>query len=140
MLSQNKLTSVDDDVYQWAHSYKWSAAKWGNVFYAVRSLKDTYGKKSVSLHSCIVGKPFKGLIDHIDGDGLNNQRNNLRIVSFSENFRNSYKHRAGKKPGIFEYSPGKWQAHIWTGGKKKHLGTFYSEASAYATVLGAQHG
>lgn len=138
-LSQGLVARVDKDVYSWAASYKWSAVKYGNRAYAVRSIGTRPNRYRVYLHQCIIGRPLNGfVIDHIDGDGLNNLRENLRIVSVSDNSRNSYKHRAGQLFGADRRPGGRWRAHTRIDGKLVHLGTFdtQEEASKVARDFG----
>lgn len=67
------------------------------------------------------------LIDHIDGDGLNNKWRNLRVADRSLNGANSKRHKHNKSgfKGVFWESKKRvWQARIVVKGKQKHLGFF----------------
>ena len=67
----------------------------------------------VCKHHCVVGYPLLNLkVDHIDGNGLNNQRSNLRIVTQRRNTSNRVIHRNGKLVGA-EYNK---KAGRWTSG------------------------
>ena len=95
-LGDNHLVAfVDDSDYGFLNRFPWSATKNGNVFYAKRGHK-TY------MHRLIMGleEGDKKLVDHIDGDGLNNQRNNLRLISFGDNIANSKPYGASKYKGV----------------------------------------
>ena len=71
-------------------------------------------------------------VDHIDGDGLNNRRSNLRACTHTENGRNrklSKNNTSGLK-GVNAREAGKWQAMIKTSGRILHLGVFDSKMEA----------
>lgn len=71
------------------------------------------------------------VIDHINGNGIDNRISNLRAVSQRENTLNREYHREGKiAGGTFHKRLGKWQSKIYIDGKYKHLGTFDSEKEA----------
>jgi len=86
----------------------------------------------VYLHRLVV-QCETGVVDHIDGDTLNNCRSNLRVVSQRENMWNRKKRAAATSrfKGVFlDRKLGKWRAAITCDGKKKHLGVFTDELSA----------
>lgn len=133
-LTQSKFALVDDDVYEWAKDYKWHIEKGKHTFYAVRSfIKDDGIGGRLRLHHCVVGFPLnKNQVDHIDGNGLNNQRDNLRIVSQSDNQQNQIKHRNGKLVGTsWCKDRNKWLAQIIINGKQKNLGRYVTEQEAH---------
>jgi hypothetical protein len=93
-----------------------------------------YNKK-IPLHHLIIGKPINvnDVVDHIDHNGLNNTRENLRIVNRSINAHNKTK----KKDSTSEYigvsygkSIKKWKSYIRFNNKQAHLGTFENEIDA----------
>lgn len=123
-LSQGKFTVVDDDIFEIEKHRKWCATKDRNIWYAVRG--SWLGKKYQKhrLHHCIIGRPLKGFeVDHIDGDGLNNQRSNLRIVTISANQLNVNNYKYGKDAGVY-FQRGRWIARVTPMGRTIHLGTF----------------
>ena len=87
-LTQGKSTLVDDDVYEWASKRRWHAIKSNSgLWYAARRAVHDGKETREYLHRAIAGVP--GLeVDHRDGDGLNNQRANLRAVTHQQNQRN----------------------------------------------------
>lgn len=74
-------------------------------------------------------------IDHINGCGLDNRIENLRILSVIENNRNKRRSSRGSKSGFtgvtFDRSISKWKAHIEIAGNHKHLGNYDSPEDAY---------
>lgn len=73
-------------------------------------------------------------IDHIDGNPLNNRRENLRVVTHSQNMRNKAKRGSNMSSAFkgvsYNNKSGLWHATIFLNGKNKHLGSFTSEKSA----------
>ena len=86
-----------------------------------------------SLHREVMGHPAGKLVDHRDGDGLNNRRGNLRVCTHTQNMRNSQKrcnNRSGFKGVYFHRHAKKWNALIQVDGKGLHLGSFTDPAAA----------
>lgn len=71
------------------------------------------------------------VIDHIDGDKLNNKLDNLKVVDSRTNSQNKQSHREGRLVGASYYpKTGKWKSQISVNGKKIHLGYFATEQQA----------
>lgn len=93
-LTRGLVTVVDDDVYEWASQYHWYARPGASTFYAARSGLRRPGlpRETFTLHRLIMGLgPWTrggDEVDHIDRDGLNNLRENLRIVTHAGNAAN----------------------------------------------------
>lgn len=94
-LSRNRYAWVSNADYDWAMQWKWSAGQvQKNHWYAMR----TEGGKTLYLHIELM-KRIKGsirpgyVVDHRDGDGLDNTRRNIREVTRSVNTKNNYKYR-----------------------------------------------
>jgi hypothetical protein len=81
------------------------------------------------MHQLITGWP---LTDHINGNGLDNRRANLRPASAEENQRNQRKtHGTSRYKGVCWFKATKrWHAQIRTGGKRHHLGFYTEEVEA----------
>lgn len=94
----------------------------------------TLGAKFVlMLHRCVLDAPRNSICDHINNNGMDNRRCNLRIVTTQQNSWNSRKLRLGSsrfKGVCRDAKSGKYRAHIRVNGKKKHLGSFTSEVDA----------
>lgn len=108
---------VDDEDYEALNSFRWCAYKHGNTFYAARSIMSNGKKSTIRMHQMIL----RGTgIDHIDGNGLNNQKSNLRFCTKSENAMNMRKHKNTTsiyKGVYFNKHAKKWQADITINGK-----------------------
>ncbi len=89
LLTQNQVALVDDEDYENLSMYRWYAVKQKHRFYTVRSTPRPNRYRIYLHHEILKGKPESGFeVDHIDGNGLNNQKNNLRIVTRSQNAMN----------------------------------------------------
>jgi len=99
------------------------------TFYAVRA----DGNTKTSMHREIMNAP-KGLdVDHIDGNGLNNRKSNLRLCTHAENVHNSRPMRNGssKYKGVcWHKTYKKWYSSIGKTGKRFYLGRFDNEIDA----------
>ncbi len=136
LLTQGKFAFVDDANYEALLQFKWFAAKGHNTFYAERkSVRDANGKNAtILMHRAILGDACNGLqVDHIDGNGLNNQRSNLRACTSAENQHNSSiraDNTSGFKGVYWNKRQGKWHARIKLNGKLHHLGYFSDQGEA----------
>jgi hypothetical protein len=134
-LSQGRVAIVDDEDYEYLSQWKWCY----NNGYASRGLtaaeKRESGRKSgkVLMHREIMGHPKGMMIDHINGNGVNNQRSNLRICSTEENAKNQRIQRnntSGFKGVSWIKRDKKWRAVIYYNGKLRILGTFQIKEEA----------
>lgn len=86
-LTQGKFAQVDDEDFEYLNQWNWRfLKKKDGIGYAVRAVdKKT---KTILMHREINKTPKDLMTDHRDGDGLNNQRHNLRDASHGQNMRN----------------------------------------------------
>lgn len=137
LLTQNKIALVDDDDYDKINRYKWCANFDGNKWYALRSIRKSTHKTAISMQRELLGLEFgdDSECDHKNGNGLDNQKYNLRICSHAENCRNR-KLRIGctsKFKGVYwNKQCKKWHSRIQYNFKTIHLGYFNSEIEAAA--------
>jgi hypothetical protein len=127
-LTKGKFTTVDDEDYEMLSKYKW---RYHPKNYATTDIKG----KSERMHRIIMNAP-KGMdTDHIDGDGLNNQKVNLRICSRSQNMMNTVPRRdssTGFKGVSFykAYKFKKYESYINKDGKRYKLGYYKTKEEA----------
>lgn len=139
-LTQGKFALVSPEDFDELNQFKWYANKIGSIFYAMRNTKGTDGKwRSERMHRRIL-KPVGGKeVDHINGDGLDNRRSNLRIATHAENIRNR-KLNSNSTSGYKGVSKrwNRWRARIKHNGVEYFIGHFDSpEAAAEAYNLKA---
>lgn len=91
------------------------------------------------MHQQIVCAVPGKVIDHRDGDGCNNRRENLRIATWQQNAMNrpTYTSNTTGHKGVCIDSPGRWRASIGHGGKQIYLGLFESAEAAGAAYVEA---
>jgi hypothetical protein len=139
VLTQGKRACVDDDVFEWASRFRWYARKSKGTFYVLRhvSRKGRTGErdKKAYLHREILGLSDPAVeVNHIDGDGLNNCRENLAAVSKLQNhqaFRRKAMGVTSHFRGVcWESHTGRWKAQIGVGYRCENLGRFDSEEEA----------
>ena len=130
-LTQGQEAMVDDEDFEELSRYKWYAQKIRNVFYATRTTQS-----KIRMHRFICNAPKVLQVDHIDGNGLNNCRSNLRIVTNRQNSQNKHTKKSSIYPGVYWHKgAGKWLADISINGKKNHIGCFEVEVDAYNAYL-----
>lgn len=90
-LTHGQVTLVDDADFEWLNQWTWHAhiAKGSAKYYACRFPSRKLGpRKMIHMAALIMGESV-GLPDHINGNGLDNQRHNLRLATHSQNGMNS---------------------------------------------------
>jgi len=130
---------VDEEDYKTLDlgSYKWYPLFGRTTIYA----KSHKNKKTIYLHRFIIGlidSARSVYVDHIDHNGLNNSRTNLRITDNKGNQRNSYKRIStknsssykGVRKECFDHRLKPWRAQIILSHKIKYLGNYKTEEEA----------
>lgn len=133
-LLKGDIAIVDDADYDYLSQFKWYSVKTGNTFYAKR----VDGNKRYFMHREILNAPNDKIIDHKDHNGLNNQRNNIRLCNKSENTRNMIRNnkdiKSSKYLGVSVRMSGRLKgqilAFIKVNYKNVYLGSFKSELDA----------
>lgn len=129
-LTQGLFALVDDEDYNTISKFKWCAHRPRNVTYASARI----GHKMVYLHRFLM--PWIPRIDHYDGNGLNNQRSNLRSATRSENGCNRGRNKnniSGFKGVSWFKKTNQWRARIGLDGRDRLLGYFDDPTAAAKT-------
>jgi len=143
-LTQGKFAIVDDDNFDRLNQYKWYAWSKGRgyPYYALRNVSRKQGRGIIRMHREILDIPTDLIPDHKDGNGLNNQRSNLRVVNNSLNLHNQHKPKAGTSSAHLGVSWNKinkkWIAQIQINKKYRYLGSFEKEIEASNAYLQAK--
>jgi hypothetical protein len=137
-LGEGKFTIVDPPDFYRFNIFNWCPNDNGSRISAFRIVRTSDNKtKMVSLHREIMNPPANLLVDHRNGDALDNRRENLRLATHSENQRNKRK-TSKKTTSQFKglryrkdrYRKKRWEGGIFLNGKKIILGYFMTEEEA----------
>lgn len=112
LLTQDLSTLVDDEDYAWLNQWKWYARKSDTKTYAARSKT---GFAAIKMHRAITQAPAGMVVDHINGDSLDNRRCNLRICTSRENTIASVRSRGKTLPIGVAKKRTKWQVNVFAG-------------------------
>jgi hypothetical protein len=140
-LTQNKRAMVDDEDFDYLNQWKWCISKRGNTFYARRGVRKGGANKSIRMHRQIMDAKNGQEIDHIDRNGLNNTKENLRFVTRSQNIRNTCLRKdntSGCKGVSLRKKYSTWLSHIIIKNKLIHLGSFKNKNDAIKIRLEAE--
>jgi hypothetical protein len=135
-LGEGEFTIVDSDVYYRLGNFKWYLNGSKGKFYAVRSVKvDSTCTTVLRLHREIMNAPAGLLVDHHNGDSLDNRRDNLRIATACQNMQNRRvrkKHTASSQfIGVyFDKGRKDWIYQLRANGKLVSTGRFATEVEA----------
>lgn len=134
IITQNKTALVDDEDFEYLNQWKWYAQKGKHTWYACRDVKTKNTRKNFLMHREILKiKSYKEnpiQTDHRDGNGLNNQKNNLRLCSDIENNRNRKSYRGNSRYKGVQPRGLRWEACIIFNRGYIYLGRFDLEVEA----------
>jgi hypothetical protein len=137
-VAAGRVTRIDDADFEAVMQYRWlgwekkaTATRRANGPYACRQYRDETGKNTLLfMHTFLTGW---SRTDHINHDGLDNQRHNLRETTVARNEHNS-RPRLGTysqyKGVTWSVKAQKWQTSIRMDGKLNYLGQFHDETEA----------
>lgn len=126
-LSRNKIAIVDDEDFEYLSLHKWHVQSKNEInFYAARAKIENGKQVFVFMHREIVKCDQQYVVDHIDGNSLNNIKENLRICTKQQNSCNRRIHKTNSTgyKGVYIHKSGRIAAKITYLGKQYHLGYF----------------
>lgn len=132
-LTQNKRAVVDDKDYEILNKVKWHYSDYGKTGYAKRYNPN---KKPylLRMHRVILSAPKGMEVDHINGDGLDNRRENLRLATRAQNTLNRHlppiNNTSGYKGVAWHKQNKRWRAYITVKYKQISLGLYDTKKEA----------
>jgi hypothetical protein len=141
-LTQGKVALVDDEDYAFLNQWKWC---FNSKNYATR-IDLSEGRKTILMHRLINKTPQNMFTDHINGNGLDNRKCNLRSCTCSQNCMNRgmrINNLSGYKGVSWHIGHKKWGVQINNLGKNIHVGYFSNiidAAKAYNKAANAFYG
>lgn len=145
-LTRGHTAIIDASDVHLVEGVSWAAIVRGRHIYAGRSVWGNGTNAVVLMHRVIMSAGPSQIVDHRDGNGLMNRRENLRLASKSQNAMNSGPHidnSSGAKGVHWSKQRKRWRAEICAGGVRKHLGLFdtvEAASAAYQAAADAMHG
>lgn len=126
-LSKGMYALVDDEDFAWLNQYKWRASKKSNIWYVQTS-------PNILMHRLILNARPRQFTDHINHNGLDNRRCNIRLCTNQQNQYNQRPQKTGcssKYKGVsWHKSTNKWQAQIMHDKTYTYIGVFEKEIDA----------
>lgn len=128
-VGKGQVALVSSSDYLRVMERRWTLGQNGYVYLARHG-----SEKKASLHRFLIGGGVSDFVDHINGDRLDNRRENLRLCAQAENNRNQLKSKfpkSSKYKGVYlDKVSGRWHAQITFQGKQYYLGKHHQEIAA----------
>lgn len=134
-IAKNRYALVDDEDAERVSSVDWHLRRSANTFYAGTS-SQRIGKNNRLMHRMILHAPVGTMVDHINGNGLDNRRCNLRLVTPRQNAQNQFLQeredgKSSRFKGVYwSDGAGLWLASIKLDAGKRFIGSFEDEVEA----------
>jgi hypothetical protein len=145
-LTKSQFAKVDPEDYIWLAQFRWHCKVNKDAIYAVRCVTENGRERRIYLHRLLMNTPEGKVCDHINHDGLDDRKDNLRNCSIGENNANRRRLKKGSSQYIgvsWDKRRKIWTAHAKINGEDKYLGSFEVEADAaraYDATAWSAHG
>lgn len=133
-LTLGKEAIIDANDVPIVDAWNWFAVPKSCGFYVQRSVRVNGKSKTIWLHREIMSAPSDRVVDHINGDALDNRRCNLRLVTQAENMRNQRLRSdstSGLKGAHWNKAAKRWSSEIRTKERRIFLGLFDTAEAAH---------
>lgn len=131
-LTQGMVARVSPNDVALVSKYNWIAARTkGGLIYAQTTIPAAAGHRTIlKMHRLILGAPPGSEVDHENGDGLDNRRENIRLASRGQNCQNR-RPRACLSSFKGVWAAGRrWRAEIKAGENRRYLGVYATAEEA----------
>jgi hypothetical protein len=130
-LPSGDVVLVDDDDFAAVTALRWHVHRSRRSIYAVHERRPNGKKTRIFLHHFLVGRRAGKVVDHINGNGLDNRRSNLRICDPIDNSRNRRPNKGTKFKGVSKVAGAStFSARIQGKNYQIHLGCFRTQVEA----------
>ena len=136
-LTQGQVALIDDEDFEYLNQFKWYAMKTKHNDYVSRDEVINGVSTRILMHRLIMKTPVGVMTDHIDHNGLNNQKHNLRLCTNGQNLMNRRPRESSKYLGVYVIKTIRKKsvyksirADITVNKKTIHLGSFKTEEDA----------
>ena len=132
-LTRGYFTKVDDEDYEKFASIRWQAMVDSRSKMVRASRKGGNPRTTIYLSREIMNAPKGKLVDHVNGNQLDNQKQNLRLCTHAENLQNrgpTKSNTSGFKGVCFDKNLKKWRAQIGFKMKRRYIGSFNTKKEA----------
>ena len=140
-LTSGKEAIIDAADVPLVEKLNWFARRGPYTFYAGTNVPGIISRqKTILMHRLLIDAPHGLLVDHINGDGLDNRRSNLRLATMAQNQHNVGLRRdnaSGFKGVMWHKRSARWRAAIVCNGRKIHLGGHKTAEAAYDAYVEA---
>ena len=143
-LNKGIITIVDDEDFEYLNQWKWYLLKSKTNYYAIRTSKPE--NKLIQLHRVVIQAKQGEIVDHVNGDKLDNRKINLRICTKAQNNQNrktSKLNKSGYNGVSWCIRNKKWVTQIQYENKKIHIGYYIDlidAAKAFNDAAKKYHG
>ena len=146
-LTRGYFAIVDDEDFEKVNAYKWYCMTRRHHKYAAKSFRVNGVKTVLQMHRFVLNLfDSSKMIDHINGNGLDNRKENIRICTASDNAKNKIlpaSNKSGFKGVCWHKRDKKFYAQIKVNNKMQYLGVFdcpIEAAKAYNIGALKHHG
>jgi hypothetical protein len=132
-LTLGKYAIVDPEDYWALSKYDWFAVPSSSIYYAMRNDFTRHKYAPVSMHRMVLAVDKGLVVDHINGNGLDERKANLRGITEAQNRLNRHKHAkaSSKFKGVSRHKrTERWMAYISVNSRRMFLGYFDDEGEA----------
>ena len=132
-ITQGKYATVDDEDYDWLMTWRWYTRRYhqkqSSIFYACAWAGN--GDQIISMHRLLMLHPTGLQVDHLNNNGLDNRKCNLRVATSRENRQNLARPGTSKYPGVSWSSQRScWASQIKINDTIVNLGFYEVEVNA----------
>lgn len=132
-LTKGRVALVDDEDYEHLMQWKWHLYNKGYANRTIEAPREAGGKRKKTgcqMHRYIMNAPKGSMIDHINGDKLDNRKENLRFCTDQQNKMNCPPRKKYKGASRVKSCHNRWEVQIRVNGKKLYIGMYDSEEKA----------